>query len=602
MINISGYKVIKKIGSGGMGDVYLAEHEKLEKNVAIKSLHKNLATDPNFRQRFTQEAKTHSKLDHPNIIKLLDYKEKEEDLYLIMEYFDGIQLDDHINQVSGPIPENELTSLFAQILDAIGYAHDEGLVHRDIKPSNIMIDKKGKIKVLDFGIAKLQEEEQGLTKTGVQIGTATYMSPEQVNAEKLCKLSDIYSLGVTLFYMSVGKSPYNAETNSFKIQTQIINNELPKASEIYPGVSSKIEDIIAKSTKKEKSLRYQSCIDFKKDLLTSKIKSNIVIDKNLKYDEKPKRKIITIRNIFFLFLFGLCTFLYLNPQHIPFSNFHEPTKKDFKEFLSSYYNILEKQDYGDFNKFYQKRVNKWFNEDDISLEDIIIKSTDYHNKYLFQEHLVNWQTLKIDDLNGKYLLSYELFYKCKKIENDEWLKWDLNIKMILNEKMKIYSLQETKRKKIENRTNIINEKNIDKAKKEIKVTSPVNIYGDSNITQEGKISGQQLIDILSKNDSVQVKVEAVINSICQTKGCWMYVDLNEETEMLVRFKDYGFFVPIDASGNTAIIEGMAKVDTLSVEWLKHLKEDANAPQEEIDAITEPQIMYSMAEATGVIIK
>ena len=127
------------------------------------------------------------------------------------------------------------------------------------------------------------------------------------------------------------------------------------------------------------------------------------------------------------------------------------------------------------------------------------------------------------------------------------------------------------------------------------------IYGDQNMTKEGKISGQKLLNELAVNDSVQVKVEGIINSICQKKGCWMYVELNEETEMLVRFKDYGFFVPMDASGSTALIEGMAKVDTLSVEWLKHLKEDAKASQEEIDAITEPQIMYSIAEATGVII-
>jgi len=127
------------------------------------------------------------------------------------------------------------------------------------------------------------------------------------------------------------------------------------------------------------------------------------------------------------------------------------------------------------------------------------------------------------------------------------------------------------------------------------------IYGDQNMTKEDKISGQELLNELAFNDSVQVKVEGVINSICQKKGCWMYVDLNEETEMLVRFKDYGFFVPMDASGSTALIEGMAKVDTLSVEWLKHLKEDAKASQEEIDAITEPQIMYSIAEASGVII-
>lgn len=127
------------------------------------------------------------------------------------------------------------------------------------------------------------------------------------------------------------------------------------------------------------------------------------------------------------------------------------------------------------------------------------------------------------------------------------------------------------------------------------------IFGDQNITEEGKISGLELLNTLASNDSAQVKVEAKINSICQKKGCWMYVDLGDTTEMLVRFKDYEFFVPMDATDKIAMIEGMAKVDTLSVEWQKHLKEDANASQEEIDAISEPKIMFSIAEATGVII-
>jgi len=127
------------------------------------------------------------------------------------------------------------------------------------------------------------------------------------------------------------------------------------------------------------------------------------------------------------------------------------------------------------------------------------------------------------------------------------------------------------------------------------------IFGDQNITEEGKISGLELLNTLASNDSAQVKVEAKINSICQKKGCWMYVDLGDTTEMLVRFKDYEFFVPMDATDKIAMIEGIAKVDTLSLELQKHLKEDANASQEEIDAISEPKIMYSIAEATGVII-
>ena len=266
MIKLEGYKILKKIGSGGMGDVYLAEHEKLKKKVAIKSLHKNLVSDIDFRKRFEKEAQTHATLDHSNIVKLLDYRERKDGLFLIMEYVDGKQLDEHIKKVTGPMPEKELTTLFAQILDAIGYAHKKGLVHRDIKPSNIMIDKEGRIKVLDFGIAKMQEEEKGLTKTGVQIGTAIYMSPEQVNADKLDKLSDIYSLGVTLFYMAVGKSPYDGETNTFSIQTKIVSDPFPKASSLYPGVEKRLEKIIKKATQKKKKDRYQSCKDFNNDL------------------------------------------------------------------------------------------------------------------------------------------------------------------------------------------------------------------------------------------------------------------------------------------------------------------------------------------------
>jgi len=127
-------------------------------------------------------------------------------------------------------------------------------------------------------------------------------------------------------------------------------------------------------------------------------------------------------------------------------------------------------------------------------------------------------------------------------------------------------------------------------------------YGDQNITEEGVITGEELMALLEKKDSAQVKVAGKINAVCQKKGCWMYIDLDESNEMLVRFMDYGFFMPLDASGSTAIVEGIAKVDTLSVAWLKHQLEDANSSQEEIDAVTEPEISYSIEEATGVILK
>ena len=262
MIKLANYKILKKIASGGMGDVYLAEHEVLENKVVIKSLHSNLTKDEGFRKRFRTEAKTQFNLSHPNIVKLIDFQEQEDGLFLIMEYIEGKQLNDYIANDTGPIPEEKLAPLFLQMLSAIKYAHSKGLVHRDIKPANIMITPEGKVKVIDFGIAKESDQDSGLTKTGVQVGTVSYMSPEQVNAEKVDKRSDIYSLGVTLFQMAVGKSPYEGQTNQFKIQLSIVSNPFPKAKHHYPSVSDKLEAIIEKATQNNKSDRFQSCEEF----------------------------------------------------------------------------------------------------------------------------------------------------------------------------------------------------------------------------------------------------------------------------------------------------------------------------------------------------
>lgn len=144
-------------------------------------------------------------------------------------------------------------------------------------------------------------------------------------------------------------------------------------------------------------------------------------------------------------------------------------------------------------------------------------------------------------------------------------------------------------------------KNNTKSDKKITV-SDYAIYGDSTITPEGVISGDELIALLNTQDSAMVKVEGVISEVCGKKGCWMDVNIGGENTLFVRFMDYGFFMPLDAAGTTAIIEGMAKIEVQSVEWLRHKEEDAGSPQEVIDAITEPIIAYSMPEATGVILK
>ena len=239
-MNIPNYKILKEIGAGGMGTVYLAEHTLIKRKVAIKSLKQDLIKNDQLRERFKKEATALAQLEHPNIVRLNEYIEQQDGIFLIMEYVDGLPLDEHINNVSGPINEEQLIPLFLQILDAFEYAHKNKIVHRDIKPSNIIITKDGKIKVLDFGIAKIMDETNSMTKTGTQMGSVLYMSPEQVKGEKVNHLSDIYSLGVTLYQIATGKAPYDPTSNEYEVFQKIDKEPLPKASSIYPGVSKKI--------------------------------------------------------------------------------------------------------------------------------------------------------------------------------------------------------------------------------------------------------------------------------------------------------------------------------------------------------------------------
>jgi len=260
------YNIISKIGDGGMSSVYLGEDPRTKQKVAIKELLPHLAHSEDLRNRFRREAQIMATLDHPNIVKLLRYEETETSFFLIMEYLEGMNLEQQINNVTGPISEPKATEIMSSLLDAIGYAHEKGIVHRDIKPANIIITPEGKVKILDFGIAKIVDDNTvGRTKTGTRIGTVVYMSPEQVRASNDIDLrTDIYSLGVLLHQMVTGKAPYDTSSESdFDIQNSIVRDQLPRAKTIYPFVSVHIQILIDKATEKSKENRFKSCDEFK---------------------------------------------------------------------------------------------------------------------------------------------------------------------------------------------------------------------------------------------------------------------------------------------------------------------------------------------------
>jgi len=273
---ILNYEIKSLIGSGGMGSVYLAEHIQMHRKVAIKVLLPQFMANSEIKIRFKNEASTLAHLQHPNIVGLYDYLEDESGLYLVMEYVEGKQLDDFIRYETGPLPESRAVPLMMAILNAFSYAHQKGIVHRDIKPANILVTSNDSVKILDFGIARIVGDgNNNLTKTGTQMGTIFYMSPEQVQGKKADIRSDIYSLGVTFYQMLTGLNPYEGLTTEYEVYTKIVQEALPAPQEIYPGVPKYLSDILEKALDKNPDNRFQSCEEFLNAILSKEeLKSN----------------------------------------------------------------------------------------------------------------------------------------------------------------------------------------------------------------------------------------------------------------------------------------------------------------------------------------
>lgn len=255
-MSLGNFSISRELGQGGMATVFLAEDKKFDTFIAIKLLKKEFVANENIRKRFVAEAKNMYRMSHPNIIKVTDLIDEGDTVAFIMEYIEGETLKEFLDR-KGRLSDGEIKSIFTQMLEAVSYVHEQNLVHRDIKPSNFMVDKKGKVKLMDFGIAKNTDQnssEYTLTGTGMQMGTPMYMSPEQIKSTKeVTATSDIYSLGVVLWQLVMGKRPYEGDTlSTFEIQLKIVQQTLDLTDSMWDAY-------IQRATAKNAQDRYASC-------------------------------------------------------------------------------------------------------------------------------------------------------------------------------------------------------------------------------------------------------------------------------------------------------------------------------------------------------
>ncbi|MFH1679436.1 MAG: protein kinase, partial [Candidatus Eisenbacteria bacterium] len=267
---ISHYRILEKIGEGGMGVVYKAEDTKLKRTVALKFLPPELTRDPEARQRFFREAQAASALDHPNICNIHEVDESEDgQIFISMAFYEGESLKDRIR--AAPLEIEEVLSIAIQTAEGLQEAHKKSIVHRDVKPGNIMITSGGTAKVMDFGLAR-SAGRTALTKSGTTLGTAAYMSPEQARGEESDHRADIWSLGVVLYEMLAGRPPFRGDHEAAVIYS-ILNENPPAITGLRTGVPVELERIVGKALEKERERRYQRIAEFLVDLKNARDRS-----------------------------------------------------------------------------------------------------------------------------------------------------------------------------------------------------------------------------------------------------------------------------------------------------------------------------------------
>src|ERR1700729_233166 len=266
---VSHYRILGKLGGGGMGVVYEAEDLKLGRHVALKFIPDNLTGDPKSLERFEREARAASQLNHPNICTIHGIEDNNGHPFIVMEKLEGQSLKQRIGGHAMEI--DAVLDIGVQVADALAASHAKGIVHRDIKPANIFLTPSGQVKVLDFGLAKLVQSapsddgDQSLTAVGVIPGTAVYMSPEQARSEMVDARSDLFSFGTVLYEMSTGKKPFTGNNSLVTLDAVLHANPVPP-HELNPKIPIELEGIIGKAMEKDRNHRYQSAAEMKSDL------------------------------------------------------------------------------------------------------------------------------------------------------------------------------------------------------------------------------------------------------------------------------------------------------------------------------------------------